>query len=191
MGQKAIPPQKSLIVVFNMASVSGISLECSAAWYWSAEDAAAWLAPRRELFPDVSAQELVAMALLPGDVRESLRKPLCGLRPGSKLPTEDRLLADPTFRMLSDSCALCVIQGFTLSKGEIAERDAKKTLDIFQLRINRVWPGVMKEEFERLKKFSLVDLESSLRAAYEQKKLCELALGDTAHGLKSKRRAGI
>lgn len=191
MVHKKSIPQKSLIVIFDVASFSGAKLEVLTAWYWSAEDAAAWLKPRRKLFPDVSAQELVAMALLPEDVREILCKPLCGLKPGSKRPAEERSLADPKFKMLSDSCALCVIQGLTPSNGEVGQRDAKKTLDLFELRINRVWPGVMKEESTKINSLSLVDLESRFQAAYEQKKLCELNLGEAERGLKSKQRAGI
>ena len=192
MVHKKSIPQKSLIVIFDVASFSGAKLEVLTAWYWSAEDAAAWLKPRRKLFPDVSAQELVAMALLPEDVRETLCKPLCGLKAGSKRPAEDRALSVPAFELLSDSCAVCFIHGFTATKEDAAQRDAKKSLDLFELRINRVWPEVMKEESEQLNKFSLIGLEARFRAAYERKKLRELNLGEAASGLiKSKQRTGI
>ena len=117
MPQAQPAPQKSLVVIFKVGLLRDAGAKTLGVWYWGADEADAWLAPRRALFPGAWAQEMVALALLPLDAREALAGALCGLPEGSADGVEMSALDEPKFDALSDSCAVCVVQGAALDIG--------------------------------------------------------------------------
>lgn len=194
MDEAESPPQKSLVLVFKLGDVLGSKLLGLATWYWPAHEAAAWLALRRELLPGASAQEIVALALLPEDSKAEIVEVLCGLPPGGD-DSDWGVLDAPRFELLSESCAVCIVKGAVIGSDARAAKQVKAAIDLFAARVERALPGAMRDEAGLAKELTPADLEHGLRAAYDKQKIVG-GVGVGPGGAprtapKSKRRPGL
>lgn len=169
MSKAKIPPQKSLVLIFKIRDVLGDTVHGFAVWYWPAHEVVAWLAPRKELFPGVSSQELVSMALLPEDAKAEIVEALGDLPKGGSL-RDWRMLDGPRFDVLSASCAICVVEGGVFGCSSPA---AKQAMALFSTRVDRVLSGSMRDESGCSEELAPESLEQGLRAAYDRSRLLD------------------
>lgn len=111
-------------------------------WFLHREDAHAWLEARRPLFPQASSQELVSMAILPEDFRESMAATFCG-QPSGSTQVDLAFCSKPDFAVLTQTSAVCRIQGLAMGS-KVRPKIFKAALEAFERQVALAMPMALK-----------------------------------------------
>lgn len=105
--------QKNLIIVLSGSTIRGDIESKAACWFVPRDDAWAWLEERRPFFPQASSQELVALAVLPEDLRGALAATMCNLKVGSGF-VDLAACQEPQFSGFTSTSAICLTRVVSL-----------------------------------------------------------------------------